>query len=115
MTPTTAYSEVPLVTMASVGSPPGANDDQQALLSIPGTESLGNRRVSVYSKAEQDGIAKCLEIVEKTAEKRKKDGFNDQTFAIGVLNTLLVTYIFARYPQHFWILYIAEGSKSLHS
>jgi hypothetical protein len=35
--------------------------------------------------------------------------FKEFNFACGVLNSLLVTYVFAAYPQHFWLLYMIEG------
>ena len=35
--------------------------------------------------------------------------FQEFNFACGVLNSIVVTYVFAAYPQHFWLLYLIEG------
>jgi len=56
-----------------------------------------------------DAVKQVLEEVEKAAEKRINDGFSEINFTLGVMNCFLVTYIFAAFPQHLWIIYVIEG------
>ena len=54
-------------------------------------------------------IQNVLTEVEKEAQTRVKKGFNERNFTLGVLNSLIIIYTFGGFPQHFWILYIAEA------
>lgn len=54
-------------------------------------------------------ISKVVEELDLQASKRIKDGFNEVTFTIGVLNCFVILFIFDNFPQHFWILFIVEG------
>mmetsp|Transcript_25942 Transcript_25942/g.38852 ORF Transcript_25942/g.38852 Transcript_25942/m.38852 type:complete len:462 (+) Transcript_25942:1665-3050(+) len=67
-----------------------------------------------YEEEEGDLSPKTVRVVlknlEQEAEKRVKDGFNRWNFTFGVANTHLIVYMWAVYPEHFWILYIIEGA-----
>lgn len=58
---------------------------------------------------EEKILHRTLDEIDKISLKRIQDGFNEINFTCGVLNTILVTYVFGVYPQHFWILYLVEG------
>mmetsp|Transcript_25941 Transcript_25941/g.38848 ORF Transcript_25941/g.38848 Transcript_25941/m.38848 type:complete len:486 (+) Transcript_25941:130-1587(+) len=55
-------------------------------------------------------VKAVLNNLEREAENRVKDGFNRWNFTFGVANTHFVVYMWAVYPEHFWILYIIEGA-----
>jgi hypothetical protein len=50
-----------------------------------------------------------LATIDATANKRLKEGFSQFNFTAGVLNCMLVAYVFGAFPQHFWLLYIVEA------
>jgi hypothetical protein len=52
---------------------------------------------------------KVLQEIDKVQEKRRQAGLNEINFTAGVLNVLLIAYVFGAYPQHFWILYVVES------
>ena len=54
-------------------------------------------------------IQRALEELERQAAKRVNDGFSEMNFTIGVLNALLVTFVFAAFPEHLWLLYLFEA------
>lgn len=60
----------------------------------------------------QDGdhnaLDRCLAAVDKQVHKREGEGLNTETFFLGVMNTILITYTFGAFPQYFWILYSIE-------
>ncbi len=62
-----------------------------------------------FREGNSDAIKRVLREVEVQAEKRVKDGFSQLNFTLGVLNCFLVTYVFARFPEHFWLLFVAEA------
>lgn len=52
---------------------------------------------------------KVLQEIDEIQEKRRNAGLSEINFTSGVLNVLVITYVFGAYPQHFWILYIVES------
>jgi len=70
--------------------------------------AFGTSQGAAYVTGEADIISKVLEQVDLTATRRMREGFNERNFSLGVLNTLLVCFVFAKYPQHFWLLYFVE-------
>jgi len=73
------------------------------------TTSTKQQRSEIYQKAERDVIRRTLEEIDKVANKRIRDGFSEVNFTLGVLNMILVVFVFALYPQHFWLLFLIEG------
>lgn len=66
------------------------------------------RQQSVYTDREAQIVQRCLEAVEAQAHKREGEGLNVVSFAFGVMNVILIAYIWGAFPEHFWILYIGE-------
>lgn len=62
-----------------------------------------------YREGKKEAIERVLEQIEEQAEKRVRDGFSEFNFTSGVLNCFFVTFVFFRFPQHFWLLYILEA------
>jgi len=62
-----------------------------------------------FRQAEMETIEKVLAVIDRSAEKRIKEGFSDFNFTVGVLNCFLVCATFCRFPQHFWLLYLVES------
>lgn len=66
-----------------------------------------------FRHGSSDAIRKVLNEVENESRKRVKDGFSEINFTLGVFNCFIITYMFAAFPQHLWIVYILEGK--IHS
>jgi hypothetical protein len=62
-----------------------------------------------FRKGEQETILKVLEEVDRTAAKRMREGFNEFNFAVGVLNSFFIAFVFGRLPQHLWLVYFVES------
>mmetsp|Transcript_9383 Transcript_9383/g.23539 ORF Transcript_9383/g.23539 Transcript_9383/m.23539 type:complete len:494 (-) Transcript_9383:266-1747(-) len=54
-------------------------------------------------------IREVLLAVQRHERDRIHSGFNSLNFAAGVLNSMLVAYVFGHYPQHFWLLWAFEA------
>lgn len=63
----------------------------------------------LFREEELEIVKKALEEVDRIVSQLMAGVFNGTNFACGVLNSLLVTYVFAAHPQHFWLLYLVEG------
>ena len=59
---------------------------------------------------EAETVRKVLDRIDQLSAKRIKEGFSKRNFMLGVLNCLLLTFVFAKYPQHFWLFYLIELS-----
>lgn len=62
-----------------------------------------------YRSGESDAVNRVLAEVEYQGQKRVRSGYNEVNFTGGVLNCFLMIFIFGAFPQHFWILYLAEA------
>lgn len=68
------------------------------------------RRASIRATdAERAAVKRCLAAVELQAKKRQGEGLSATTFFLGVVNSHLVVFVFAKLPQHFWVLYMFEA------
>ena len=54
-------------------------------------------------------IRKVLVAVQKHERDRIQEGFNEINFTIGVLNSVLIAYVFGNFPEHFWLLWLIEA------
>mmetsp|Transcript_12450 Transcript_12450/g.35644 ORF Transcript_12450/g.35644 Transcript_12450/m.35644 type:complete len:484 (+) Transcript_12450:111-1562(+) len=72
-------------------------------------EEQSFRQSDAYREAERDVMRRTLEEINKVANKRIRDGFSEVNFTLGVLNVILVSFTFALWPQHFWLLFLVEG------
>lgn len=72
-------------------------------------DNLQDEVAAAYREGSDTAVRKVLAEVEKQAERRIKSGFGEVNFTLGVLNCIAIVYVFAAFPQHFWILYIVEG------
>jgi len=66
-------------------------------------------RQSKVTPNEAETIRKVLKEVQKYEAKRIREGFNETNFTLGVLNCILLAFVFGDYPEHFWWLYLAEA------
>ena len=66
-------------------------------------------KTKLFKKHELKTVDRVLEEVDRIVGELMGTFFKEFNFAIGVLNSLLVVYVFAAYPQHFWLLYLVEG------
>lgn len=58
---------------------------------------------------EAETIRKVLLAVQRHEQERIQEGFNEINFSCGVLNSMLVAYIFGNFPEHFWLLWVVEA------
>jgi len=72
-------------------------------------DGLKDKLAEAYRLGSEGAIQKVLAEVEHQADKRIRAGFGETNFTLGVLNTILIVYIFSAFPQHFWILYLVEA------
>lgn len=72
-------------------------------------ECLSEEIAKAYRYGSSSAIRKVLAEVEDQAEKRIRAGFDETNFTLGVLNAILIAYLFGAFPQHFWILYLLEA------
>jgi hypothetical protein len=83
-------------------SPQEEDEDIDARLSSLMEEKLAR-------SAEAKTIRKVLLAVQRHERERIQEGLSELNFAAGVLNSMLVAYVFGHYPEHFWILWIIEA------
>ena len=70
----------------------------------------GERTTSqAFRQGSRNAIQQVLEEVEKQGKQRVEAGFSQINFTLGVLNCFLITYVFAAFPQHLWLVYLVEG------
>jgi len=62
-----------------------------------------------FNQGTSDAIQNVIKQVDLQANKRIKEGFNEVTFTLGVLNCFLILFIFDSFPQHFWLLFLIEA------
>lgn len=70
----------------------------------------GNRSFLKNGGDEAETIRKVLLAVQRHEQARIAEGFNEINFAAGVLNSMLVAYVFGNFPEHFWLLWILEAA-----
>lgn len=71
---------------------------------------IGARTISeAFREGNSDAIKKVLLEIEIKAGRTIKSGLSETNFTIGVLNCFLVTFVFARYPEHFWLLFVVQA------
>jgi len=77
--------------------------ERRTLLDQPKTHS------AAYRLGTSTAIQNVLSQLDLEALKRVKSGFNELTFTLGVINSFFILFIFTVFPQHFWLLYLAEA------
>jgi len=66
-------------------------------------------KMIAYQRGQKELLLEVLDQVDKIQNTtRKHKGFKVWKFALGLVNCLLVTYVFGSHPEHFWILYAIE-------
>jgi hypothetical protein len=65
------------------------------------------------SGSEAETIRRVLRSLQKHERERLQKGFNRLNFTVGVLNTLLIAWVFGAHPEHFWLLFLVESSVLL--
>lgn len=76
---------------------------------LPTTPQAIAAATSADTTSTTTAARKVLQEIDKVQEKRRKAGLNETNFTAGVMNVLLIAYVFGAYPQHFWILYVVES------
>lgn len=63
----------------------------------------------VYSKGQKELFLEVLDKIDEIqSTTRKQKGFKGRKFAFGLINCLLIAYVFGAQTAHFWILYAIE-------
>lgn len=78
-------------------------------LSLWGNAAAGMRASMVMSNSEVKGIRQALGEIEKTQESLKMEGLSQLSFTLGVLNLIFLVFVFAKAPQHIWVVYGLEA------
>lgn len=60
------------------------------------------------SAFEIKGIQKALEEVEKQREEVENEGLSQVTFCAGILNVVMATAVFCKWPEYLWLFYGLE-------
>jgi len=64
----------------------------------------------VTVRSESKIIRNVVTAIDDIEEKQRRKGFRESKFTFGVLNSLLVAYVFGAFPEHFWLVYLMECS-----
>mmetsp|Transcript_13237 Transcript_13237/g.19273 ORF Transcript_13237/g.19273 Transcript_13237/m.19273 type:complete len:438 (+) Transcript_13237:57-1370(+) len=78
-------------------------------------KSLEKKDVDAYRQGQLETFKKVMEKVDGIVSKRVNEGFQEINFTIGVLNCIFVTFVFAAFPQHFWLVYLIESAYLMPS
>lgn len=78
------------------------------VVSAPFADTNARRPSVAFRQGEVEILSKILDEVDTTASKRMKEGFNETSFTLGVLNSFFIFFCFGRYPEHFWLVYLIE-------
>ena len=62
-----------------------------------------------FREGEALTLEKVLNEVDTISQERYSSGFNEVNFTLGVLNCILITLVFGRFPHNFWLLYLIES------
>jgi len=71
-------------------------------LSVKAIENSLQRTIST---AERDGIQAALEAVDSQKNHLKEEGLSRVSFFLGCVGVVVVALVFAKYPEHLWLLY----------
>ena len=66
--------------------------------------------IKTFSAKEEKTVIKVLNHINKVEERQAKRGFKEINFTAGVMNTLVVAYMFGAHPEHFWLIYLLESA-----
>jgi hypothetical protein len=66
-------------------------------------------KMNAYHHGQKELFLEVLDQIDEIQNTTRKDkGFKEWKFAFGLVNCLLVAYVFGGHPEHFWILYAIE-------
>jgi len=68
---------------------------------------VGNKEDSTSITA-VTALTEVLQEIDKCQKEKRQTGLSELNFTTGVLNVLIVAYIFGSFPEHFWIVFVAE-------
>lgn len=63
----------------------------------------------VFQDEELQTVNRVLQEVDSIVQSAMTNFFDQLSFTLGVLNTILVACTFSAYQEHFWLLYLIEG------
>jgi len=66
-------------------------------------------KTNAFNRGQKELFLEVLDEIDKIQNTtRKEKGFKEWKFTFGLMNCLLITYVFGSYPEHFWILYAVQ-------
>jgi hypothetical protein len=66
------------------------------------------KQLLIYEKGQKESFLRILDEIDKIQHAQHEKGLKKYNFTFGLMNCLLIAYIFGAHPQHFWILYLVE-------
>lgn len=75
---------------------------------VPAPNADTRRHSIGFRRGEAQLLHRILDEVDRTAAKRMREGFNELSFTLGVLNSFFIFFCFGHSPEHFWLLYLIE-------
>ena len=108
------YDNIAATTVCRSNNGNSFHSDDSSIISSSGSND-GNQRVidgalGHLKKGEAVTIRKVLTAVQNHEQQRMHEGFNELNFSVGVLNSMLVAYVFGNFPEHFWLLWLLEAA-----
>lgn len=64
--------------------------------------------ISAYRDGQKESFLAVLDKIDEIENTRRDKGFKEWKFSLGLMNCLLIAYVFGSHPEHFWILYAVE-------
>ena len=62
-----------------------------------------------YHDGQKESFLSVLDEIHRIQDRARNDkGFSEWKFTWGLMNCLLIAYVFGSHPEHFWILYVTE-------
>ena len=63
-----------------------------------------------YQKGQQEALQVIVNRITEIEKHTRLKGMKEWRFTIGLVNCLLIAYVFGAYPGYFWILYLVEST-----
>jgi Protein of unknown function (DUF2838) len=90
----------------------GGAENKAALLGVSEDEDAGavdgDSTLVAYHEGQKAAFLAVLDEVDRIAQSQARNGLRNANFTFGLMNCLLVGYIFGAHPEHFWIVYALE-------
>lgn len=67
-----------------------------------------NEKLVAYQNGQRDSYLAVLDEIDKIGHSQASKGLKNINFTFGLMNCLVVAYMFGAHPEHFWIVYALE-------